>query len=378
MRIHYLLEDAKPEFVSGQDNPDFPLMNSATQRFAGTYPGEILAQMGHAVFYHFTNRHTGPRKDIDFQAGDVVLGIRNYYTETARTMDRAREAGAITVKQMNDPHILSDNDSLLETRIVHFHMLQHCDAVIACSPKIGALAAQYNQNIAIIHDCIDGFITEPAVSFSMSSVLSLATTCYAHNHGDIRASIQSLENFAARQSFDTIYEIVTKGARADQAHHGGNDFDFLMDYKSPSDKLHLAVTEYSVLNAINALQQCDVVLIQDGADTRTGYKKDWHPNKSYGRGASAIAAGKPFYCPSDVESYQIFLNQNGGYNIHKDVGTTLQWMLNASPDRLKRAIKSGQEIVAANNTDHAIAQKQFDFFKRLREEKGFTDHGPRP
>lgn len=364
MKIHYLFEEANPSFRKAQDDPNFPYLNSASARFAGTYPGEVLRAQGHGVQYHFVNKNTGVRDDIAFEKDDVVVCVRNYFQEMVDTAKLAKEKGAIIVMQQNDPHILSTEESLAEVRSSHLQLLKMSDAVIACSPSLAELCAQYNPVVEVIFDGVDTQKAEPAFDLSQfpGRPLHLTTPCYGHNHGDILNSLPSIEAFAVRHG-QVEYSVVTKPPRADQRHHG-NDYDSLAEWKSESEKLSIRMVDYSPQAAALEIAASDMVVLQEDSGNRKGYKADWYPKKSNGRGAAAIWAGKPIYCPRDILSYQPFLNGNGGFN-KGNVGLTLEHMLSADPTSVNEEIRKGQILVEQNNSSQIIAAKQLALFQKL-------------
>jgi hypothetical protein len=376
MRIHYLFEDAKQGYLKAQHDPNFPYLNSASGRLAGINPGQVLHAHGHDVHYHFVNKNTGVRNDIDFQSGDIVSCIRNYYTEMVETAKLAKEAGAFIFKQLNDPHILSTEDSLKEARQSHTDLFHLADGVIACSPSLAQLASQYNQNVEIIYDGVDTNFAAPDFKLNKGEPLKLVTACYPPHHKNIAASLPSIDKFS--QSYGDIeYTILTKLPRADQIHHG-NDFHKLSSYTPDAQGFKITLLEYSPQATIQAIHDSHIGLVQEGIGGEPGYKGEWYPRKSNGRGACLIWAGKPFFCPSDVFSYTPFLNINGGYNIERNVGKTLDMIVNMSPDRINQDIIAGQHFIHERNSNEAVAQNQFDLFSKIREDHGYTDHGIRP
>lgn len=366
MRIHYLLEEADPSYLLAQDDPAFPFLNSASARFAGTYPGEILAAQGHDVSYSFVNKNTGVRNDIDFQSGDIVVCIRNYFQQMVDTAKCAKDAGAIIIMQQNDPHILSTSDDLAEVRNSHFQLLKMADGVIACSPKLAELCEKYNQNITVIFDGLDTEYAKPHFNVSKymqgERPLKLATACYAHNHGDILDSLPALQEFAAENGA-VEYTIVTKAARADQSHHG-SDYNLLKNYEA-GNGLSIKLVDYSPVVTAKAIEAADIILIQEDSGHRTGYKKEWYPNKSNGRGAAAVWAGKPFICPRDILSYQPFLKNKGGYNVEGNIAKTLDNILFLEAGIVDAHVVNGQDMVRSINSSEVIAAQQLAFFQKI-------------
>jgi hypothetical protein len=377
MRIVYLLEDANPAFRKAEDDPKFPQLNSASSRFTAVYPGQVLKFHGHDVEWHFVNKHTGVRDGLVFNPGDVVVCVRSYFNEMAGTAKRAKAAGAVVVIQQNDPHIVSTSEDLKEVRDTHKVLMgEICDGIIACSPTLAELCkkhALYPDNVIVNYDSLDTQYNaprfEPAPFLNGEKTLKLATACYPHNLDDILVSLPSIETFAAQYG-QVHYTISTKPSRPDQRHHG-DAYGTLEAYQPSTSKLKIELRTYSTADAAKIMQEADIGIVQHDGGKRSGYKKEWSPNRSNGRGAAFVWAGNPFYCADDILSYRVFLNQNGGYNAERDVGKTLEMLVTADPKKINSAIFEGQGIVSKTNSPQAIAEKQYAFFTKLRKQKGF-------
>jgi hypothetical protein len=371
MRIHYLFESsADPSYRKAQDDPNFPYVNSATARFAGTYPGELLRKDGHGIFYHYVNPDTGPRLDIDFRKGDKVLCLRNYYPQTVETVRYAIMSGCDVAMHYCDPHIENPNPKLVDVRKSHADLFAIVHGIIPTSENLRDVCERHAHEGAKIEVMLDGVDTAyQAPDFDLSNVkaglepLKLASALYAHNHGDVYASLDSIRDFADK--FGPVeYTIVTAPARKDKSHTTNTDYERLLAYETGRN-LRIKFVDYSPQTAASEIAKAHMVIIQQDQGGRDEHQKKWYHKKAHGRGAAAIWAGKPIYCPTDIESYEVFLRQNGGFN-KGTVGQTLEYMLHADPAMIRGMIAQGQKIVGENNTAEVIAEKQLKFFAGLR------------
>lgn len=370
MRIHYLLESpSDPSYRRAEEEASFPFINSAAGRFAATYPGEVLRAAGHDVHYHFVNPDTGPRLDIDFRRGDKVLSIRNYYPQTVETVRFAKMRGCDVVMHYCDPHIENPNPKLAEVRNSHGDLFAMVDGVIATSENLRDVCERHGHPGVKIEVMLDGVDTAyQAPDFDLSNVkaglepLKLVSALYAHNHGDVYASLDSIREFADK--FGPVeYTIVTAPARKDKSHTTNTDYERLLEYET-GDNLRIKFVDYSPQVAASEIAKAHMVIIQQDQGGRDEHQKKWYHKKGNGRGAAAIWAGKPAYCPTDIQSYEVFLDQNGGFN-KGTVGQTLEYMLHADPAMIRGMIAQGQKTIGENNTAEVIAEKQLRFFTGL-------------